>query len=101
MLGNANFLHRSTNLLHVMGSVTVKYKNIFLNRINFLNINYLFKALCCVDKKGILSWPNPTAEKVFFLQNSSKSSSRSSYIDTSHCRENQRKSYDSTIQHQG
>ncbi|XP_057369494.1 transmembrane protein 94-like isoform X2 [Daphnia carinata] len=28
-------------------------------------------ALCCVDKKGILSWPNPTAEKVFFLRNGS------------------------------
>ena len=27
------------------------------------------QALCCVDKKGILSWPNPTAEKVFFLRN--------------------------------
>lgn len=23
----------------------------------------------CVDKKGILSWPNPTAEKLFFLHN--------------------------------
>ena len=23
--------------------------------------------MCCVDKKGVLSWPNPTAEKVFFL----------------------------------
>jgi len=54
-----------------------------------------------VDKKGILSWPNPTAEKVFFLQNSSKSSSRSSYVDPSNCRETQRKSYESTMQHQG
>lgn len=53
-----------------------------------------------MDKKGILSWPNPTAEKVFFLQNSSKSS-RSSYVDPSNCRENQRKSYESTMQHQG
>jgi hypothetical protein len=24
-----------------------------------------------VDKKGILSWPNPTAEKIFFLRNGS------------------------------
>lgn len=24
-----------------------------------------------MDKKGILSWPNPTAEKVFFLRNGS------------------------------
>lgn len=54
-----------------------------------------------MDKKGILSWPNPTAEKVFFLQNASKSSSRSSYIDPTNCKENQRKSYDSTEQHQG
>jgi hypothetical protein len=23
--------------------------------------------MCCVDKKGILSWPIPVAEKVFFL----------------------------------
>ncbi|XP_026818266.1 transmembrane protein 94 isoform X1 [Rhopalosiphum maidis] len=79
ILGNSSFLHRSTNLLHVMGSVT---------------------ALCCVDKKGILSWPNPTAEKVFFLQNPSKSSSMSNYVDTPNCKETQRKSYDSTIQNQ-
>lgn len=31
--------------------------------------NLILQALCCVDKKGILSWPNPTAEKVFFLRN--------------------------------
>jgi PREDICTED: similar to lethal (2) k05819 CG3054-PA len=37
---------RSANFLHVFGSIT---------------------ALCCVDKKGILSWPNPAADKVFFL----------------------------------
>ncbi|XP_050541863.1 transmembrane protein 94 isoform X2 [Daktulosphaira vitifoliae] len=76
ILGNANFLHRSTNLLHVMGSVT---------------------ALCCVDKKGILSWPNPTAEKVFFFKNSSKAVSRpSSFADNSNY-ETQRKSYDSSL----
>lgn len=40
---------RSTNIVQVLGSVT---------------------ALCCVDKKGILSWPNPTADKVFFLNSS-------------------------------
>jgi len=26
--------------------------------------------MCCVDKKGILSWPNPSAEKIFFLRSS-------------------------------
>ena len=26
------------------------------------------QSFCCVDKKGILSWPNPTAEKVFFIR---------------------------------
>lgn len=39
-------LWRSANLLQVFGSIT---------------------ALSCVDKKGILSTPNPTADKVFFL----------------------------------
>ncbi|XP_059152862.1 transmembrane protein 94-like [Physella acuta] len=38
-------------MLHALGSVT---------------------ALCCVDKKGILSWPNPSAEKVFFFSSASK-----------------------------
>ena len=39
-------LWRSANLLQVFGSIT---------------------ALSCVDKKGILSTPNPTADKIFFL----------------------------------
>lgn len=34
----------------------------------YLIIIIILQALCCVDKKGILSWPNPTAEKVFFLK---------------------------------
>lgn len=45
--GYSMLLGRSSNIVQVLGSVT---------------------ALCCVDKKGILSWPNPTAEKVFFLR---------------------------------
>ncbi|XP_011498921.1 PREDICTED: uncharacterized protein KIAA0195 isoform X1 [Ceratosolen solmsi marchali] len=48
MFGKEHMMTRSANILHVLGSVT---------------------ALCCIDKKGILSWPNPTAEKVFFLRN--------------------------------
>lgn len=28
--------------------------------------------MCCIDKKGILSWPNPTAEKIFFLSSLDK-----------------------------
>ncbi|BES99398.1 kiaa0195 [Nesidiocoris tenuis] len=52
LLGQQHFLAltRSSNPLHVLGSVT---------------------ALSCVDKKGILSWPNPTAEKIFFLKTTS------------------------------
>lgn len=45
--GRAPHLWRTSSLLHVLGSIT---------------------TLCCVDKKGILSWPNPTPEKVFFLK---------------------------------
>lgn len=45
--GREAHLWRTSSLLKVLGSVT---------------------TLCCVDKKGILSWPNPTPEKVFFLK---------------------------------
>lgn len=45
--GDSKLLARSSNVVQVLGSIT---------------------ALCCIDKKGILSWPNPTAEKVFFLR---------------------------------
>lgn len=41
--GYSMLLGRSSNVVQVLGSIT---------------------ALCCVDKKGILSWPNPTPEKV-------------------------------------
>ncbi|CAG9860047.1 unnamed protein product [Phyllotreta striolata] len=57
--GKPKILTRSTNILHVLGSVT---------------------ALGCIDKKGILSWPNPTAEKIFFLHNQN-STSHSSSLD--------------------
>ncbi|XP_014604302.1 PREDICTED: uncharacterized protein KIAA0195 isoform X1 [Polistes canadensis] len=57
LCGKEHMMSRSANILHVLGSVT---------------------ALCCVDKKGILSWPNPTAEKVFFLHNSNSLSAASS-----------------------
>lgn len=48
--GSAHSLGRSANVVGVLGSIT---------------------ALTCVDKKGILSWPNPTAEKIFFLRDNS------------------------------
>ncbi|CAH1388877.1 unnamed protein product [Nezara viridula] len=54
-------LARSSNPLHILGSVT---------------------ALCCVDKKGILSWPNPTAEKIFFMKTVDKTNlTRNTTID--------------------
>ncbi|KAM9210912.1 transmembrane protein 94 isoform 7-T8 [Dugong dugon] len=44
--GTAPTLSHSSSLLHSLGSVTV---------------------LCCVDKQGILSWPNPSPETVLFF----------------------------------
>lgn len=52
--GSCELLSRSTNIIQVLGSIS---------------------AFCCVDKKGILSWPNPTPEKVFFLKDSGESNS--------------------------
>lgn len=63
LLGRSGVLWRSANLLQVLGSIT---------------------ALCCVDKKGILSWPNPTADKVFFFtsnKSARKESSKSAFDD--------------------
>jgi len=45
--GNGEYLSRTENLVHTLGSVT---------------------SLCCTDKKGILSWPNTSAEKIFLLK---------------------------------
>lgn len=36
----------------------------------FMRVHMLIfrlQSFCCIDKKGVLSWPNPTAEKVFIL----------------------------------
>ncbi|KAM9716297.1 transmembrane protein 94 isoform 2-T2 [Menidia menidia] len=44
--GESHTLSYSSSLLHTLGSVTV---------------------LCCVDKQGILSWPNPSPETVLFF----------------------------------
>ncbi|XP_055633358.1 transmembrane protein 94 isoform X2 [Toxorhynchites rutilus septentrionalis] len=56
-VGRSELLSRSANVVQVLGTIT---------------------ALCCVDKKGILSWPNPTAEKVFFLRNASNDENQGS-----------------------
>lgn len=53
--GDSKLLARSSNVVQVLGSIT---------------------ALCCIDKKGILSWPNPTAEKVFFLRDTQHNSNQ-------------------------
>ncbi|CAB3253813.1 unnamed protein product [Arctia plantaginis] len=57
LTGREDMVSRTAKIVHVLGSLS---------------------ALTCVDKKGILSWPNPTAEKVFFLRNSSPASNNSS-----------------------
>ncbi|XP_014913648.1 uncharacterized protein KIAA0195-like isoform X2 [Poecilia latipinna] len=44
--GESETLCYTSSLLHTLGSVTV---------------------LCCVDKQGILSWPNPSPETVLFF----------------------------------
>lgn len=59
--GSCEMLSRSTNIIQVLGSIS---------------------AFCCVDKKGILSWPNPTPEKVFFLRDSTESTSKSSSMSS-------------------
>lgn len=62
--GSGYLLGRSANVVQVLGSIT---------------------ALTCVDKKGILSWPNPTAEKIFFLRDSNQDSEDDEDMSTSEC----------------
>lgn len=71
IMGSCDLLSRSTNIIQVLGSVT---------------------AFCCVDKKGILSWPNPTPEKVFFLRDIADDTAQceSSSVD-SNCSEQEQK----------
>lgn len=47
LAGRGEFLCRTENLLHCLGSVT---------------------SYCCTDKKGVLSWPNTSPEKLMFLR---------------------------------
>eukprot|EP00057_Strongylocentrotus_purpuratus_P026095 XP_011680569.1 PREDICTED: uncharacterized protein KIAA0195 isoform X1 [Strongylocentrotus purpuratus] len=54
--GTSSHLPRTGNLLQGLGSVT---------------------SLCCVDKRGILSTPDPTPEKVFFMSSLSDDDSDS------------------------
>ncbi|XP_072155189.1 transmembrane protein 94 [Bemisia tabaci] len=49
--GQSHHLVRSSNLLHVLGSLT---------------------GLCFVDKEGVLSWPNPSADAICFLKKPDK-----------------------------
>lgn len=62
--GSGHLLGRSANVVQVLGSIT---------------------ALTCVDKKGILSWPNPTAEKIFFLRDSDQDAEDERDLSTSEC----------------
>ena len=57
LLGTGEHLCRTENILHTLGSVT---------------------SFCCTDKKGILSWPNTSPEKLFFLRKSDTVSEESS-----------------------
>lgn len=59
--GQTDTLPRTANLVQVLGNMT---------------------SFCCVDKKGVLSWPNPTAEKVFIL--TSQQSSHSTHHRSKH-----------------
>ena len=47
LAGRGEWLCRTENLLHCLGSVT---------------------SYCCADRKGVLAWPNTCPERIFFLR---------------------------------
>lgn len=67
--GKGGHVWRSSSLLQVLGCLT---------------------SLCCIDKVGILSWANPSPEKVFVLTRANNEESRRSALaPPSHSDENQ------------
>lgn len=54
--GTHDMLYQTSNIVHTLGNVT---------------------SVCCIDKKGILSWPNPNPEKISVLRARSESGSTS------------------------
>lgn len=75
--GDTDIMCRSANILHVLGSVSVSTA---IKLYTYKRLIFTSQALCCVDKKGILSWPNPVPEKVFFLRNGDSLSQTSRFV---------------------
>lgn len=84
--GTSPTLSHSASLLHSLGSVTVRrpcgegrpvdwtscwvWMVIWAARLTlnpYLTLLLFLQVLCCVDKQGILSWPNPSPETVLFF----------------------------------
>lgn len=74
--GTSPTLSHSASLLHSLGSVTVRTQPAPPARSPCPGVSCrsparlprrLPQVLCCVDKQGILSWPNPSPETVLFF----------------------------------
>jgi hypothetical protein len=72
---NISFIY-CTNFFFGLGSLTVSF---FFSLIVGYNFFFLFslKNFSCVDKKGVLSWPNPTAETIVLFKNDAEVNSNS------------------------
>ncbi|KAK3089400.1 hypothetical protein FSP39_003342 [Pinctada imbricata] len=60
-----------TTVLQIFWDICMGRSDMVTGRLNVAHILGSVTSLCCVDKKGLLSWPNPSAEKVFFLHHES------------------------------
>lgn len=76
IMGKSGHVWRSSSLLQVLGCLT---------------------SLCCIDKVGVLSWSNPTPEKVFILtKNNTQEWSQVSQNQRDHLDETQSHNQDAT-----
>lgn len=75
--GYSMLLGRSSNVVQGMYCTKYAFPMCIYAFLLFILVLGSVTALCCVDKKGILSWPNPTAEKVFILRDAADPSSES------------------------
>ena len=74
--------------LRMTEAVFFPKRNSFLNDADLRNSFFMYHSnflielgtitnFSCVDKHGVLSWPNPTAEKIWFFTNTSNGESKS------------------------
>ncbi|XP_044733631.1 transmembrane protein 94 [Chrysoperla carnea] len=91
-----DFKYRWSEVWDIFINIVTGKELMMTRSANILHVFAQLSALCVIDKKGILSWPNPTAEKIFFLKNN-ENVSQSSSINTLNHENNENENEESIL----